>query len=280
VLSARGGLAAGGALMTLMGSAFPAAADVGPITISPDGAGWIDTRVVDRGTPVRAKATTKPARTCSQTPSVFGDYATEEQLTSGMPATGPGGWAYRRCSDGSVETAWVPLRPVVPVAEAVERLAREATNRLPLPLPEPGFEPRWTSRAGPTTLVAIPTWFFLEGWKPVTQRTSAGGVWAEVTAAPVSATWWPGDGSPAVRCSGPGRAWSDAAGPGPCRYTYRRSSAAERDNAYEARVSVRWRVSWRGSGGRSGSLPLMERQSTFPVAVAERQTVVTMGGGA
>jgi hypothetical protein len=43
-------------------------------------------------------------------------------------------------------------------------------------------------------------------------------------------------------------------------------------------VTVTWQVSWRGVGGRTGTLPLMERQMTFPIAVAERQTVVTVGG--
>lgn len=281
MLTARGALAVAGACMAIVVSGSSAAADDGPINVSPDGAGWVDTRVVDLGAPATARALRKtPARSCTQTKSVFGDYATDLQLASGAPpGAGPGGWVYRRCTDGSLDTAWVPSRPIVPAAEAIEQLARQATNRLPLPLPEPTFEPRRTSSAGPATLVAIPTWFYLDGWAPVTQRTRAGGVWAEVTATPVSATWWPGDGSPAVRCAGPGRAWTASRGPAPCRYTYRRSSAGQPGNAYPARVTVAWQVSWRGSGGQAGSLPLMERHSTFPVAVAERQTVVTVGGG-
>jgi hypothetical protein len=128
-------------------------------------------------------------------------------------------------------------------------------------------------------LVAIPTWFFLDGWEPVTQRTAAGGTWAQVTAEPVATTWWPGDGSGPVRCAGAGRAWTatDSAGT-PCTYTYRRSSAAQPNNVYLARVVVSWRVTWSGSGGLNGTLPLMERQTTFPIAVAERQTVVVQGG--
>jgi hypothetical protein len=128
-------------------------------------------------------------------------------------------------------------------------------------------------------LVNIPTWFWVDGWAPVRQTTRAGDVWAEVVATPVSATWFPGDGSAPVQCAGPGRPWtSDDDTAGACRHTYLTSSAAQPNLVYTARVTVVWRVTWRGSGGRVGTLPLMERQVSFPVAVAERQTVVTMGG--
>ncbi len=158
-------------------------------------------------------------------------------------------------------------------------LAQRAVNRLPLPLPEPLFEPRRSSSAGPATLVAISTSFYLSAWAPASQRTQAGSVWAVVSAEPVSATWWPGDGGAPVQCAGAGRAWTDPNATGPrCTYTYTRSSAAEPGNIYTARVTVTWRVSWRGSGGQAGTLPLMQRQSEFPVAVAERQTVVVGGG--
>ncbi|MGQ0631588.1 MAG: hypothetical protein ACT4P1_11130 [Sporichthyaceae bacterium] len=183
----------------------------------------------------------------------------------------------RTCSDGTVGMAWVA---VALVASSPEELAQRATNRLRLPLPEPRFSPARPSSAGPSTLVNVPTWFFLDGWAPVRQRTRAGGVWAEVTATPVEATWFPGDGSAPVHCTGAGRAWtSDTETAGACRYTYLRSSAVRPGLAYPARVVVKWQVTWRGSGGRGGSLPLMERQVDFPIAVAERQTVVVMGGG-
>ena len=243
--------------------------------------GWISTAVVDGKT---TAARTKPGRPsaapvvrCTQSKSESaGGYATQAQLDSGAPATdGPGGWVTRSCSDGSVGIAWVPITPA---AEKVEELARRATNRLPLPLPSPEFDPSRPSSAGPATLVNIPTWFWVEGWEPVRQRTQAGAVWAEVVATPVAATWDPGDGSPVVRCAGPGTAWSADASESTCQHTYVRSSAGEPANIYTGRVTVTWRVSWQGSGGRAGTLPLMERQMEFPIAVFERQTVVTVGG--
>ena len=256
------------------------------ISVDPGWAGWIDTEVVDPGSlgaaPPKASPQSKRAKpVCTQTKSEnAGGYATEEQFDSGAPAgEGPGGWVIRRCADGSLDTAWVPVVPLGLARASAERLAQRATNRLPLPLPEPRFEPRRQSSAGPTTLVAIPTWFFLDGWQPVTQRTEAGATWAEVSAEPVTTTWWPGDGSEPVRCAGAGRAWSTTDTTAtPCTYTYTRSSAAQPNNAYTARVTVTWKVTWRGSGGAGGTLPLMERQTTFPVAVAERQTVIVGGG--
>lgn len=260
--------------------ARPAGAD-DPIVVSPDAAGWVDTEVVDR-VPRRAMPAAKEsARVCSQTKSDnAGGYATGDQFSSGAPPDpGPGGWVIRTCSDGSVDAAWVP-RPSDAAALSPDRLAQRATSRLPLPLPVPRFDPSRPSSAGPSTLVNIPTWFWVDGWAPVRQETRAGSVWAEVVATPVEATWFPGDGSAPIRCQGPGRPWvSDEDSAGACRHTYLRSSASQPDLAYTARVTVVWKVTWRGSGGRVGTLPLMERQVSFPVAVAERQTVVTLRGG-
>ncbi|MGQ0631500.1 MAG: hypothetical protein ACT4P1_10685 [Sporichthyaceae bacterium] len=278
-------MTAAGAALSL---AAPAAAENDPVAVR-GGNGWIESEVVDVGSSrdkkVRKRpeptAATSPTRTCAQSRSDnAGGYASQEQFDSGAPpGEGPGGWVVRRCSDGSMETAWVPVGPLGSGPVTPEQLAQRATNRLRLPLPEPQFEPRRSSSAGPATLVAIPTWFYLDGFEPVSQRTEAGAVWAMVSAEPVETLWWPGDGSDPVRCAGAGRPWS-ATGTSatPCLYTYTRSSAAQPGNVYIARVTVTWRVSWRGSGGLGGTLPLMERQTTFPVAVAERQTVVVGGG--
>lgn len=275
-------LAAMAAVAVLGSPAAAADPDDDTVVVNGNGRGWIVTTVEDAGAlaePTEKSVRPAPARTCTQTMAgLAGRYASEAEFDSGAPpGNAPGGWVIRECSDGSLDTAWVAAQRPRVLATA-EVLARRATNRLPLPLPEPSFEPRRASSAGPATLVAIPTWFYLDRWAPVTQRTSAGGVWASVIATPVSATWWPGDGSGPIRCAGPGRAWATPSSERPCRYTYRRSSAAEPGNAYQARVIVTWQISWRGSGGVGGALPLMQRQSTFPVAVAERQTVVTVTG--
>lgn len=266
------------ALATVVGSqqGMAVAAD-DPIAVTHGFGAWIQTEVTDRKTSDVPKRKVAAVVRCAQSKSdSAGGYATQAQFDSGAPPTdGPGGWVTRQCSDGSLGTAWVSAAPI---AEPVEQLARRAMNRMPLPLPAPKFNPSRPSSAGPATLVAIPTWFWTEGWEPVRQRTQAGGMWAEVVATPVEATWDPGDGSPVVRCVGPGKAWKPGTAESACEHTYVRSSAGQPANVYTARVSVTWRVTWRGAGGRAGSLPLMQRQMTFPIAVAERQTVVTVGG--
>lgn len=260
----------------------PAArADDKPVVVR-GGNGWIEAEVVDpgrlAGAPTVKRLVPTSARSCTQAKSEFaGGYATDEQFRSGAPAgDGPGGWVIRRCSDGSLDTAWVPV-PLDRVTVTPERLAQRAIGRLPLPLPASSFEPRRSSSAGPATLVAIPTSFSLDSWRPITQRTAAGGVWAVVTAEPVAATWWPGDGGAPMRCTNASQAQAAAATA--CTHTYRRSSAAQPNDVYTGRVVVTWQVTWRGSGGLAGTLPLMERQTTFPIAVAERQTVIVVGEG-
>lgn len=273
--------AAVGAFTAVLAPAGVSWADEGPVTVDPSTFGWVTTEVTDVGSSAgfhNAKRV-RPRRSCTQHKSdSAGGYATSKEFSGDYPSAGPGGWVIRRCPDGTMDMAWVPA-PIGPEPVTPQRLAQRATNRLPLPLPQPRFNPSRPSSAGPSTLVNIPTWFWVEGWKPVSQRTQAGGVWAEVVATPVAASWDPGDGSAVVGCAGPGTAWSPGARDSSCRHVYLRSSAGEPANAYTARVIVSWRVTWRGTGGRSGSLPLMQRQISFPVAVAERQTVVTSGGG-
>ncbi len=287
MLTAAAVTAAGAAMALLLANpGFASSSSSGDdddgIAVSPGWAGWIDTEVTDSGALDAAEtppaSSRPPARTCAQSKSqTAGGYATEQQFDSGVPPDArSGGWVIRRCSDGTLDTAWVPVRPE---ALTLEQLAHRAVNRLPLPVPQPSFEPRRQSSAGPATLVAIPTSFFLDGWGAITQRTEAGGMWAVVTAEPVAAMWWPGDGGPPVRCTSADQA-RRADRPGTaCTHTYRRSSAAQANNVYLGRVVVTWRVRWSGSGGLTGTLPLMERQTTFPVAVAERQTVIVAGGG-
>jgi len=266
------------AAATALGLGQAAWADDGPVHVH-GGNGWIQADVHSAGTlgGTHPKPRRRVARTCTQQKSGdAGGYARSDQFNGDYPDAGPGGWVIRRCSDGSMDMAYVPA-PTRSVAAVEKRLAQDATNRLPLPLPQAKFNPARPSSAGPATLVAIPTWFWVDRWQPITQRTQAGGVWAQVVATPVEATWFTGDGSAPLRCSA-NEAWSADAQPTSCEHVYARSSAGQTRNAYTARVVVTWQVRWAGSGGRSGTLPLMQRESMFPIAVAERQTVVTVGG--
>jgi hypothetical protein len=202
----------------------------------------------------------------------------------------PGGhWYDIKCSDDAVyRSIYVPpaANNVPPAVVVAGTLAQQAVNRLQLPIPALHVNPSGQA------LVGLPEWFWVDArqWKPLRQRTQAGPVWARVTATPVSTSWDPGEGSPAVSCPGPGTPYDPArpasAQRSDCTFTYTRSSAGQpqtgphpNDRYFTATVTMTWSVSWVGAGGLSGTLPAITRSASFPIAVAEREAVVTAGSG-
>ena len=200
-----------------------------------------------------------------------------------------GTWYDVTCSDGtSYIGVYVPpaagnIPPAVVLAGA---LAKTAANTLVLPKPQVRRNP-----AG-AALVNLPTWWWVDQaqWSPLRQRTTAGPVWAEVTATPVSTTWDPGNGAAPVVCNGPGTPYdtsrSAESQSTDCSYTYRRSSGGQpqtgpsvNDRYFTVTVTTTWQVSWVGFGGTGGTLPILTTSSTFPLAVTQRETVVTGGSG-
>ena len=152
-------------------------------------------------------------------------------------------------------------------------LAHQAWDSLRLPLPDVRTAPPRRSRG----LVGLPEWVWVPHaqWRSLSRRASAGGVWAEVTAAPKHLIIYPGAGLPPVRCSGPGVAF-DPVKPASvqhtdCSYTYRRSSATQPGGVYRVKVTVVWGGRWVGSGGAGGGLPDISRSTTFGLRVAEAQ---------
>ena len=165
-------------------------------------------------------------------------------------------------------------------------LAQQAVDQLPLPTPQAQHNPnRMDGR--PQTVVGVETWWWVDpaSFRPITHTVRAGPVWATVTAQPVSTFWRSGSANADdVRCTGPGTPY-DTARPADAQHTdcftvYRRSSAGQpqsgpdpNDRYFTASVTVTWQVTWVGAGGAAGALPPLTRTSTFPIAVAEVQTV-------
>ena len=165
-------------------------------------------------------------------------------------------------------------------------LAQQAVNEMQLPAPDVRRNPSGDA------LVNLATWWWVDRsqWHPLTQRTAAGPVWAEVTATPVRSVWDAGDGTPALSCAGAGTPYDTSRSPDAqstdCSHTYTTSSAGQpqtgpkpNDRFFTVTVTVYWQVSWVGAGGTGGTLPVMTRTSQFPLRVDERQTVVTAGSG-
>ncbi len=165
----------------------------------------------------------------------------------------------------------------LPLQVTPAQLAQQARDTLLLAQPTIQRSPDETIRfkGDPMTWVNLWTWFWTDPvtYQPMTQTVSAGAVSATVTATPVGLLFDPGDGSPAVRCAGPGRAWverdDDAAPPGGCGYRYRSVT----EGTIISTVSILWDVSWTGTGGLSGSLPQMRTQASAPLRVMQIQVV-------
>lgn len=262
-----------------------AAADDGPIHVKGDNDGVVTTDVQAAG---------------SQSGVVHSDSASSSGCTWGLllvvdgvgrppvPAGGYGSWWQPYCRDGLGEPVWIPNgSPQLPSqGPSAATLAARAVNQMQLPAPGVHVNPE--GRA----LVGLAEWFWVDGsaWRTLIQRTQAGPVWARVVATPVSTTWDPGDGAQSFSCAGPGTAYDKSEPAGTqhtdCSYTYRRSSADQsqtgpdpNDRFFTVTVTTTWSVTWTGAGGTGGALPAMTRSSSFPLAVAERDAVVTGASG-
>lgn len=191
------------------------------------------------------------------------------------------------CSDGSMYLGvFVPGANGGPAVPTPASLAQQAVNRMQLPAPEVRRNP-----AG-DALVNLATWWWIHPaqWRPMTQRTAVGPVWAEVTARPVRSVWDAGDGTPPLSCAGGGTPYDASRSPDAqstnCSHTYTESSGGQpqtgpdpNDRFFTVTVTVYWQVSFVGAGGAGGALPVMTRTTRFPLRVVERQTVVTRGSG-
>ena len=133
-------------------------------------------------------------------------------------------------------------------------LAADARNLLPIPVPAVQ-----TNGWGPgAALVNLPTWWWVTNANgSLTQRTSLGAVWAEVTATPVTSTWTPNTPSDApVTCTGMGIAWQQGMSEdqaGHCAVTYTTASfrrLAGADQAFPSSLEVTWKVTWVGDTPR------------------------------
>jgi hypothetical protein len=272
-----------------------AVADDRPVVVTGDKfGGYVDTTVTAPGAPAAAPSAETASRsgaagdgvTCAWTEEPPFAQSVWDQFGVGAPG---GRWYDIRCSDGALYLGiYVPPASsnVPPAVVLAGSLARSVSSRLQLPEPTVGRSPIGQA------LVGLPTWLWVDpaAWRVLRQRTSAGPVWAEVVATPVSTTWDAGDGTGSFSCAGPGTAY-DRSRPvsdqsTECSYAYRRSSAeqpqtgpGENDRYFTVTVTTRWQVTWTGTGGSGGTLPELTRSSSFPLAVAQRQTVVTGGSG-
>ncbi len=179
-------------------------------------------------------------------------------------------------------TFWSASPPAGPATVDPVQLARQALRTLTVPAPTMGRYPAGTMQDGrPFTVVGASTWFWTDpdGFRPLSARADAGGVWAQVTVTPTLLTFAPGDGAATVSCPGPGVAWKQgdgvwAASPAGCDYRYPHSSIHQPGGQVTASYGIEWSVTWTSSTGAGGTLPGLTTTSSETFAVAEMESVV------
>ena len=279
-------------------SCSPAYADAGgkpPITVH-SGDGVVTTGIFVPGSPGTRAPIVRPIGGGSgSSPPVTCTYVFDFlSPPSGVPSIPPihqgdsfaGQYYFRTCSDGTASLVWVPLAKAGSAAAAAPagvavvtsgQLAREALDRLALTRPTVHRSPVETNnyQGDPFTWAHISTWFWTNAgdYRPMTHTVSVGPVSATVVARPVGLLFDPGDGGDAVRCPGPGRAWTEADGndapSSGCGYRYDHVT----DGAVTSRLGILWRVTWTGTGGTGGTLPAMETTTDAPLRVLQIQVV-------
>ena len=282
------------ALAGLAVAASPAQAD-GPVVVG-GGNGTIDTSIHLPGSPGGSSdPITQPVG--GGNPGASPAVTCQHVLDTSNPASHPGDYPglhdpghvdgqdgsyyYRYCSDGSTGFVWVPngaasATPGVPTVTPAQ-LALEARDRLVLTHPTVHRSPTEANafHGDPYTWVNLWTWVWTNpgDYRPLSQTVSVGPISATTTARPVGLLFESGDGNLAVRCAGPGRAWTDADGNAPppsgCGYQYRHAA----DTPLPARLGILWQVSWTGTGGMGGTLPPMETITASPLRVLQAQVV-------
>jgi hypothetical protein len=174
---------------------------------------------------------------------------------------------------------WAPDAPDAEANASVSPalLARQALAQLRVPQPVIRRSPEGSATVAgvPVTWVNMWTWVWTEpvSWRQVSKKASLGPVWATVTVKPRVLVFEPGLGGASVSCPGPGRAWTPADGNarptrGGCGYVYRSVSAG-----VDVSLAIRWAVSWTGSGGAGGQLPVMTTRVSDRFAVEQIQVV-------
>jgi hypothetical protein len=159
-----------------------------------------------------------------------------------------------------------------------EELLQIAIGELRVPSPDPATAPP----RGKDGLVGLPEWFWIPpaAWHPEVVTVSVGPVFATVTATPRRLTFSPGAGLQDASCAGPGTAYNPklaaSAQHTACSYTYAQSSDGQPGNAYQASLSVTWRITWIGSGGTGGVVDAgFEVTSAVELRVASGEALVT-----
>lgn len=178
--------------------------------------------------------------------------------------------AFRRCTSIATggEVAWVTgLEQPVPLTDWVVATAR---SQLAVDVPEIATSPP----RGGTQLVGIPVWFWLADRDPVGTTATIPGLAATLTATPSTTTitiTGPDGGTTTLDCAENGRPWQQGRDDPRARSDC--SHAFTTNGAFTIDATTTWALAWTATNGQAGTLPAIERTTTFTLTIQEGQSV-------
>lgn len=163
-----------------------------------------------------------------------------------------------------------------PGTPGADLLVAHAQQQLDLALPDVGTSPP----RGSTQLVAVPVWFWVENFEAQSTTAEIPGLAATLTATPVSSSYrvsGPGrsgaDGTDETfSCSGGGTEWvagtNDAWAKSDCSFSF------DWSGTWTVEATVAWELAWTATNGQTGTLPPVQRTTTFTMNIEQAQAAL------
>lgn len=210
---------------------------------------------------------------CTANPMELGLGHMEWLLAESPLHPGDSPWTVE-CDDGYFGVVWVPINTdpadvqvVIGPPDPIDPLSVAAELRDQLPIPEMAIS------ANPDTgLVALPSWFWVDGYDgaPISSSSTLGGITVEVQIVPQRYTWSFGDGG-ILETISPGEPYPAESD---IQHSYEQSSLGA-GGAFVVTVEIGFSAQYRVNGGAWQSLDAITRSFAGDYPVQQLQSVLT-----
>lgn len=210
---------------------------------------------------------------CTANPMELGLGHMEWLLAESPLHPGDSPWTVE-CDDGYFGVVWVPINTdpddvqvVIGPPDPIDPLSVATDLRDHLPVPD------MTISANPDTgLVALPSWFWIDGYDgaPISSSSTLGGVTVEVQIVPQRYTWSFGDGG-AIETTSPGQPYPAESD---IQHSYEQSSLGA-GGAFAVTVEISFSAQYRVNSGAWQSLDAITRSFAGDYPVQQLQAVLT-----
>jgi hypothetical protein len=179
-----------------------------------------------------------------------------------------------RCDGGFIDVVWLPINTqpadvqiVVGPGEPIDpvSIAAELRDHLPVPNITVGVNPG-------VGLVAVPSWFWVEGYDgaPIQTSETLGGTTVEVEISSTGYRWTFGDGA-TLETNSLGQRYPSVS---EIQHAYEQSSLSS-NGAFSVTVSINFSVQYRVNGGAWQALDPITRSFTSAYPVQQLQSILT-----